>query len=164
MGGFQRGEERLWIRSETLRQKVQVQRAVDAETSGKRDGRRARGLIEKMEMQRRYLVENLPGRLVPHTADQRFPGDDFARDRVDDGLKGEAEGRFGWNVRLGAHCAPASWIGDDIGTMAHRADQTRFRGSMAMVSPRLCTGLLPKRARVNPLKVGEAWKPVAGSL
>jgi hypothetical protein len=121
MSGFQSSEQRLWIGSKTLRQKVQVQRTVDAETSGKRDGCCARGLIEKVETQRRNLIENLPCRLIPHPANESFPGDDFSRDRVDNGLKGEAEGRFGWSVRAGAHRAPASWIGDDIVTMAHRA-------------------------------------------
>lgn len=113
-GGFEGGEDRLWIGFEALGEKIQVEGAVDLETGGESDGCGSRGLIEEMEAEWGDLVEDLPRGLVPFAANQSFPGDDFACDGVDDGLKGKAEGRVGDEVDIGAHSTPAGWGRDGV--------------------------------------------------
>lgn len=127
LGGFDGGENRFRIRVEALRQKIEMQRAVDAETSGKRDCGDASSLIEEVKIGRRDLVEDLPGGLAPWAANESFPANNLASDGVDDGLKGEGEGRIageqlrglGNELGVGAHHSalivrPANWIGDDM--------------------------------------------------
>ena len=114
LGGLDGGVNRPRIGVEALGEEIQVERAIDAEASGECDRFRARGLIEEVQAERRDLVEDLPGGLVPCAANQGFPGDDFARDGIDDRLKGEAESRVDGELRFGAHGAPSEWGRDGM--------------------------------------------------
>jgi hypothetical protein len=113
LGGFESGEDRSGPRVETLRQKIEMQRDVDAEADSQSDGGGAGGLIEEVKAERRDLVEDLPGRLVPCAADKSFVGDHCFGYAVDDGLEGETEGGIRGMMQSGAEwrASPQELVG-----------------------------------------------------
>ncbi len=113
-GGVEGGEDRLRIGFKALGQEVEVEGAVDFEASGESDCRSARRLIELVQPEGGDLVEDLPGGFVPGTANQSLPGDDFARDGINNGLKCEAKRGVGDDTQVGAHGAPAEWERDGM--------------------------------------------------
>lgn len=110
VGGFDGAEDGVGEGEEAAGQEIEVEGAFEAEARGEGDCPGACELIEEVETGGRDLVEDLPGGLIPGTADEGFPGDDGARGRVRNGLEGKAERRIGQELGLRVHrFRPTSW-------------------------------------------------------
>jgi hypothetical protein len=168
LGSFESGENRFRIRVKALRQEIEVQSFVDTESARESHGGDASGLIEEVKIGGRDLVEDLPRRLAPWAANEGLPSNNFANHDVDDGLKGEGEGRIdgelrrglGNKLRVDAHRVPADWNGDDMEACARMLRSCRGGFGSRFMVPR-CPGEnhYPNGAELTPLKgYNRAWK------